>query len=44
MTLFMSNPDEYKGGEFDLELFDPEKKPIYDLKVDQRKNKFRIRN
>ena len=30
MTLFMSNPDEYKGGEFDLELFDPEKNPRYE--------------
>ena len=29
MTLFMNNPDEYEGGEFDLELFDPEKKPRY---------------
>ena len=30
MTLFMNNPDEYEGGEFDLELFDPEKKPRYE--------------
>ena len=29
MTLFMNNPDEYEGGEFDLEIFDPEKKPRY---------------
>ena len=25
MTLFINNPDEYEGGEFDLELFPPEK-------------------
>ena len=30
MTLFMNNPDEYEGGEFDLELFDPEKNPRYE--------------
>ena len=30
MTLFMNNPDEYEGGEFDLELFEPEKKPRYE--------------
>ena len=30
MTLFMNNPDEYEGGEFDLELFHPEKKPRYE--------------
>ena len=24
MTLFMNEPDEYKGGEFDLELYKPE--------------------
>lgn len=30
MTLFMNNPDEYEGGEFDLELFNPEKKPRYE--------------
>ena len=29
MTLFMNNPDEYEGGEFDLELFHPDKKPRY---------------
>ena len=29
MTLFMNNPDEYEGGEFDLELFNPEKKPRF---------------
>ena len=29
MTLFMNNPDEYEGGEFDLELFHPNKKPRY---------------
>jgi len=29
MTLFMNNPYEYEGGEFDLELFHPEKKPRY---------------
>ena len=29
MTLFMNNPDEYEGGEFDLELFQPEEKPRY---------------
>ena len=26
----MNNPDEYEGGEFDLEIFDPEKKPRYE--------------
>ena len=26
MTLFMSDPEEYEGGEFDLELFSPEYK------------------
>ena len=30
MTLFMNNPDEYEGGEFDLELFHPDKKPRYE--------------
>ena len=30
MTLFMNNPDEYEGGEFDLELFHPNKKPRYE--------------
>ena len=30
MTLFMNNPEEYEGGEFDLELFDPEKNPRYE--------------
>ena len=30
MTLFMNNPDEYEGGEFDLELFNPDKKPRYE--------------
>ena len=30
MTLFMNNPDEYEGGEFDLELFEPEKQPRYE--------------
>ena len=30
MTLFMNNPNEYEGGEFDLELFNPEKKPRYE--------------
>ena len=30
MTLFMNNPDEYEGGEFDLELFQPDKKPRYE--------------
>ena len=30
MSLFMNNPDEYEGGELDLELFDPEKKPRYE--------------
>ena len=30
MTLFMNNPDEYEGGEFDLELFPPDKKPRYE--------------
>ena len=30
MTLFMNNPDEYEGGEFDLELFRPDKKPRYE--------------
>ena len=29
MTLFMNNSDEYEGGEFDLELSHPEKKPRY---------------
>ena len=29
MTLFMNNPYEYECGEFDLELFHPEKKPRY---------------
>ena len=29
MTLFMNDPDEYEGGEFDLELYNPEKKPRY---------------
>ena len=29
MTLFMNNPDEYEGGEFDLELFKPETKTRY---------------
>ena len=29
MTLFMNNPDEYEGGEFDLELSHPERKPRY---------------
>ena len=26
----MNNPDEYESGEFDLELFNPEKKPRYE--------------
>tara|TARA_B100002051_G_C16613543_1_gene574412 strand:- start:137 stop:697 length:561 start_codon:yes stop_codon:yes gene_type:complete len=30
MTLFINNPDEYEGGEFDLELFPPEKEPRYE--------------
>ena len=30
MTLFMNNPAEYEGGEFDLELSHPEKKPRYE--------------
>ena len=30
MTLFMNNPDEYEGGEFDLELFHPQKQPRYE--------------
>ena len=30
MTLFMNNPDDYEGGEFDLELFEPEKNPRYE--------------
>jgi len=30
MTLFMNNPEEYEGGEFDLELFYPDKKPRYE--------------
>ena len=30
MTLFMNNPDEYEGGEFDLELFPPQKQPRYE--------------
>ena len=30
MTLFMNNPDEYEGGEFDLELLHPDKKPRYE--------------
>ena len=30
MTLFMNNPDEYEGGELDLELFHPEKKTRYE--------------
>ena len=30
MTLFMNNPDEYEGGEFDLEIFHPDKKPRYE--------------
>ena len=30
MTLFMNNPDEYEGGEFDLELFRPNKKTRYE--------------
>ena len=30
MTLFINNPDEYEGGEFDLELSHPEKKPRYE--------------
>ena len=29
MTLFMSDPEEYEGGEFDLELFSPEYKSRY---------------
>ena len=29
MTLFMNDPDEYEGGQFDLELYNPEKKPRY---------------
>ena len=29
MTLFMNNPDEYEGGEFDLELYNPDKKIRY---------------
>ena len=29
MTLFMNNPDEYEGGEFDLEYSHPESKPRY---------------
>jgi PKHD-type hydroxylase len=29
MTLFMNDPHEYDGGEFDLELYNPEKKPRY---------------
>ena len=29
MTLFMNNPDEYEGGEFDLEVFKPETKTRY---------------
>ena len=30
MTLFMNNPNDYEGGEFDLELFNPEKKTRYE--------------
>ena len=30
MTLFMNNPDEYEGGDFDLELRNPEKKTRYE--------------
>ena len=30
MTLFMNNPDDYEGGEFDLELSHPERKPRYE--------------
>ena len=29
MTLFMNNPDEYEGGEFDLEYSHPESTPRY---------------
>ena len=29
MTLFMSDPEEYQGGEFDLELFNPNTKSRY---------------
>tara|TARA_Y100000991_G_C21913738_1_gene323466 strand:- start:176 stop:739 length:564 start_codon:yes stop_codon:yes gene_type:complete len=29
MTLFMNDPDEYEGGEFDLELYNPETNPRY---------------
>ena len=29
MTLFINNPDEYEGGEFDLEYSHPESKPRY---------------
>ena len=29
MTLFMNDPDEYDGGEFDLELYKPEENPRY---------------
>ena len=29
MSLFMNEPDEYEGGEFDLELYKPSTKPRY---------------
>ena len=29
MSLFMNEPDEYEGGEFDLEVFKPSTKPRY---------------
>ena len=29
MTLFMNDPDEYEGGEFDLEIYKPEFEPRY---------------
>ena len=30
MSSFMNNPYDYEGGEFDLELSNPERKPRYE--------------